>query len=280
MTAKLIDGRNIAQTLRQRVRDEAACAPTTPALAVILVGSDPASQVYVKFKHKACEEVGIRSINHTLPADTTEATLIALVKELNADSSVHGILVQLPLPPHLNSQTVLQTIDPKKDVDGFHPINMGRLALNLPCLHPCTPKGVITLLEQTDISIMGKNAVVIGSSNIVGRPMGLELLAKRATVTICHSKTRDLGLYTREADIVVVAVGIPALIKAEHIKPGAAVIDVGMNRLDDGSLVGDVDFAGVSELAGHITPVPGGVGPMTIATLMENTVQACIDQSS
>ena len=278
MTAHRIDGKQIAADLlnkvTRRVEARIAAGKSAPGLAVVLVGNDPASSVYVGSKRKRCEETGVLSHSYDLPADTTEDELLALIDRLNNDPGVDGILVQLPLPKHIDADTVIERINPAKDVDGFHPYNLGRLAQRRPLLRPCTPRGVMTLLESTGQALAGLDAVVIGASNIVGRPMALELLMARCTVTICHSKTRDLAAKVAAADLVVAGVGIPAFVKGEWIKPGAIVIDVGINRLEDGRLVGDVEFAPAAERAGWITPVPGGVGPMTVATLLENTVDA------
>jgi methylenetetrahydrofolate dehydrogenase (NADP+)/methenyltetrahydrofolate cyclohydrolase len=278
MPARIIDGKGVAAALRTalaaRVAAFTARHGRPPGLAVLLVGSDAASQVYVRSKRRACEEVGMTSFAHDLPADTSEAALLALIERLNADPAVDGILVQLPLPAHIRSAVVLEHIDPAKDVDGFHPYNIGRLAQRLPGLRPCTPRGVMRLLEHYAIPTRGRHAVVVGASNIVGRPVALELLLTGATVTICHRFTRDLEAHVRQAELLVVAVGKPGLIPGDWIAPGAAVIDVGINRLPDGSLRGDVDFDGARERAAFITPVPGGVGPMTIAMLLENTLQA------
>jgi methylenetetrahydrofolate dehydrogenase (NADP+)/methenyltetrahydrofolate cyclohydrolase len=278
MSARIIDGKQIAAQVRQRVRagvqSRLQQGKRAPCLAVILVGHDPASQVYVRNKKNACAEVGITSRAYDLPADTSREALLQLINTLNADEGVDGILVQLPLPPHLDTTEVLEQIRPDKDVDGFHAFNLGRLAQRLPALRPCTPKGVMTLLNSTGIDLHGQEAVVVGASNIVGRPMTLELLLAGCTTTTTHRFTRDLAAHVRRADIVVVGVGIPGLVKGEWIKPGAIVIDVGINRLDDGRLVGDVEFEPAAERAGWITPVPGGVGPMTVASLMENTLEA------
>jgi methylenetetrahydrofolate dehydrogenase (NADP+)/methenyltetrahydrofolate cyclohydrolase len=278
MPAQILDGKAVAaelrSTIRQQIDQRKQQGRHIPGLAVVLVGADPASQIYVRNKRRACEETGIQSFGFDLPADTTEDDLIALVDRLNADPKVDGILVQLPLPRQIDPQRVLERIDPAKDVDGFHPASIGALALRLPGLRPCTPHGVMTLLARTGIDLTGLDAVVIGQSNIVGRPMALELLNARCTVTICHSRTRDLAGKVAAADIVVAGVGQPELVQGSWIKPGAIVIDVGMNRLGDGRLVGDVDYAGAAERAGWITPVPGGVGPMTIATLIQNTLHA------
>lgn len=286
MTAKKIDGRAIAQEVRDAVKADVAAmvaeGKKPPGLATVLVGEDPASQVYVRMKHRACEEAGIRSIGHKLPASSTQEEVESLVKELNEDSDVHGILVQLPLPDGLDDERILRTISIDKDVDGFHPLNIGRLAQKgrEPQFVPATPFGVIHLLKHEGVEMEGANAVVLGRSNIVGRPAALLLLKENATVTICHSRTRDLQEKSRQADILIAAVGIPEMVKGDWIKPGAAVIDVGVNRVDDDSkkrgyrLVGDVDYEEAKEVAGYLTPVPGGVGPMTIAMLLRNTVRA------
>lgn len=278
MTAQLIDGKAIASGIRQdiakRVAERQQQGLRTPGLAVILVGSDPASQVYVAHKRKDCEEVGFISRAHDLPADTSQEQLLDLIDELNNDDSVDGILVQLPLPQHLDASQLLERISPCKDVDGFHPFNIGRLAQRMPVLQPCTPKGIMTLLKSTGVDLHGQHAVIVGASNIVGRPMALELLLAGCTTTVTHRFTRDLASHVRQADIVVVAVGKPGLVKGEWIKDGAIVIDVGINRTEDGKLVGDVDFAAAAERASWITPVPGGVGPMTRACLLENTLYA------
>ncbi len=278
MTAQLIDGKAIAADVRQRVAEKIAArqqaGARAPGLAVVVVGQDPASHVYVNNKHRACEQAGIRSIQHALPAETTQQALEALVDQLNEDESVDGILVQLPLPGHLDAGPILERIDPGKDVDGFHPYNLGRLAQRLPALRPCTPKGVMTMLEHSGLNVRGLNATIVGASNIVGRPMSLELMLAGCTTTVCHRFTRDLEAHVSRADLVVVAVGKPGIVKGEWIKEGAIVIDVGINRQADGSLIGDVDFQAAAERASHITPVPGGVGPMTVATLLENTLEA------
>nr|WP_315038082.1 bifunctional methylenetetrahydrofolate dehydrogenase/methenyltetrahydrofolate cyclohydrolase FolD [uncultured Neisseria sp.] len=278
MTAQLIDGKKISQ---QRIEAVAQAVKTrqekglhTPCLAVVLVGDDPASAVYVRNKKLTCQKSGIESRSYELPSETTQDDLLKLVDELNGDPAVDGILVQLPLPAHIDSQAVLERIEPHKDVDGFHPYNVGRLVVKMPLMRPCTPKGVMTLLEAYGIDPKGKKAVIVGASNIVGRPQALELLLSRATVTICHSATQNLADEVAAADILVVGVGIPNFVKGEWVKPGAVVIDVGINRLDDGSLCGDVEFDVAKERASMITPVPGGVGPMTIATLLENTLHA------
>lgn len=280
MSARVLDGKAIAdqliENLRRRVRVGVEQGGKPPGLAVILVGNDAASAVYVRNKRRACERIGFRSFDFDLPAETSEADLRALILRLNIDPEVHGILVQLPLPARLDATGLLDLIDPDKDVDGFHPTNVGRLALRQLGLRPCTPKGIMTLLGHTDRAVRGRNAVVVGVSNHVGRPMVLELLIAGCTVTACHKFTpRDeLQRAIAHADIVVVAVGRPDIVPGEWIKPGAVVIDVGINRLDDGRLVGDVGFAAAAERASWITPVPGGVGPMTVATLMQNTVEA------
>ncbi|MCB1924239.1 MAG: bifunctional methylenetetrahydrofolate dehydrogenase/methenyltetrahydrofolate cyclohydrolase FolD [Gammaproteobacteria bacterium] len=278
MSAQILDGKAIAADLREhikhRVDDLRAAGQRPPGLIVVLVGDDAASQVYVRNKQKACEQVGFHSELLRLPAATSQDELLALIDDLNLREDVDGILVQLPLPRHIDEDAVTERILPTKDVDGFHPYNIGRLVLRRPILRPCTPKGVMTMLTQTGIDLVGKDAVIIGQSNIVGRPMFLELLMARCTVTVCHSKTRDLADKLRGADIIVAAVGVPRFVKAEWVKPGAIVIDVGINRLDDGSLCGDVDTAAVTAVASWITPVPGGVGPMTVATLLENTLLA------
>jgi methylenetetrahydrofolate dehydrogenase (NADP+)/methenyltetrahydrofolate cyclohydrolase len=278
MPAQILDGKAIAAELRNDIRNRIDARRQqgrhVPGLAVVLVGADPASQVYVRNKRRACEETGIHSFAHDLPAETSEGDLLALIDRLNADPAVDGILVQLPLPQHIDPQRVIRRIDPNKDVDGFHPSNMGALALRLPGLRPCTPHGVMTMLAKTGIELAGLDAVIVGQSNIVGRPMALELLNARCTVTICHTKTRDLKAKIGAADVLVVGVGRPEVIAGSWIKPGAVVIDVGINRLPDGRLVGDVEYAPAAERASWITPVPGGVGPMTIATLIQNTLQA------
>jgi len=277
MTAKIIDGKAIAQEVRAewKVRADALKARgITPGLAVIIVGEDPASKVYVGNKVKACAELGLHSEHIALSADTPEAVLLAEIASLNANPAIHGILVQLPVPRHINSSKVLEAISPDKDVDGFHPMNVGALVTGNARFSPCTPYGAMKLLEKCGIAIEGKHAVVVGRSNIVGKPMALMLLQKNATVTICTSRTVDLAKYTRDADILVVATGKAQMITGNMIKPGAAVIDVGINRLSNGKLVGDVDFDSAKDVAGWITPVPGGVGPMTITMLVANTVQA------
>jgi len=277
MTAQIIDGKKISSDIRAEVALDVKKMQeehgVTPGLAVVLVGEDPASQVYVSNKEKACQEVGFNSIKHELPADTGEDDLMRLVDELNGRDDVHGILVQLPLPDQIDEERVLLNIDPDKDVDGFHPMNVGRLAVGAPVFVSCTPAGVIELLKRSGTEMEGANAVVVGRSNIVGKPVALLLLEENCTVTICHSRTRDLAAVCREADVLVAAVGVPEMIKGDWIKEGATVIDVGINRTEDG-LVGDVEFAAAGERARAITPVPGGVGPMTIAMLMKNTLRA------
>lgn len=279
MTAQLIDGKATAQQIRTSVKERVAkrisAGKRAPGLAVVLVGSDPASQVYVGSKRKACEEVGFISKSYDLPADTTETKLLSLIDELNNDDQVDGILVQLPLPEGLDANLVIEHIDPKKDVDGFHPSNVGKLALRQPGLRPCTPKGIMSLIESTGVKTHGLDALVVGASNIVGRPMTLELLLAGCTTTTTHRFTKDLESKVRQADLIVVAVGKPAFIPGDWIKSGAIVIDVGINRLDTGKLVGDVEFDVAKDKASFITPVPGGVGPMTVASLIENTLIAC-----
>lgn len=278
MTAQIIDGKSIAaellKNLKKRVEQRLEQGLRKPGLAVILVGSDPASQVYVRNKRKGCEDAGIMSLAYDLESDTSEEKLLALIDELNNDNAVDGILVQLPLPTHINTEIVIERIHPDKDVDGFHPYNVGRLASRMPVLRPCTPRGVMTLLESTGEPIRGQDAVIVGASNHVGRPMALELLLAGCTITVCHRFTKDLEAQVRRADILVVAVGKPGIVKGEWVKPGATVIDVGINRTEDGYLIGDVDFETAKENAAWITPVPGGVGPMTVATLLQNTTDA------
>lgn len=274
MTALILDGKACAERLKARVAAAITARGSAPGLAVILVGDDPASEIYVKHKRKACDLVGIRSVQHKLSADTRQEELLKLIDRLNADASINGILVQLPLPAQIDTATVIERIDPKKDVDGFHPYNIGRLAQRIPRLRPCTPRGVMTLLEENGETFMGRHAVVIGASNIVGRPMMLELLLAGATVTNCHRFTGNLEPYVASADILVVAVGKPGLVRGEWVKPGATVVDVGITRDAAGHLNGDVDFDAAAARAAWITPVPGGVGPMTVATLMQNTLEA------
>ncbi|EGV28470.1 Bifunctional protein folD [Thiorhodococcus drewsii AZ1] len=278
MNAAILDGKSIAAEIRQDIKSRVdallASGKRSPGLAVVLVGANPASQVYVRNKRKACAEVGFHSELHELPETVTQDALLSLIDQLNADPAIDGILVQLPLPAHLDENAVTERISPTKDVDGFHPYNVGRLVLRMPLLRPCTPKGVMTMLARTGRELAGLDAVVIGQSNIVGRPMALELLAARCTVTICHSRTKDLADKARAADILVAAVGRPEFVPGDWVKDGAIVIDVGINRTPEGKLIGDVDFAACAERASWITPVPGGVGPMTIASLLENTLQA------
>ncbi|QQZ30017.1 bifunctional methylenetetrahydrofolate dehydrogenase/methenyltetrahydrofolate cyclohydrolase FolD [Thiothrix subterranea] len=284
MTAQIIDGKKIAAEVRTEVKQGVDTrlqhGKRRPGLAVILIGSDPASQVYVSHKRKACDEVGILSRSYDLPPQTTQHELVELINELNHDPLIDGILVQLPLPAHLDASLIIEQINPSKDVDGFHPTNVGRLTLRIPSLRPCTPYGVMRLLDSTGEVYKGRHAVIVGASNIVGRPMALELLLAGATVTVTHrfsgSMTPDL---VRQADIVVAAAGKPGLVKGDWIKPGATVIDVGINRLESGKLAGDVEFAAAAERAAWITPVPGGVGPMTVAMLMKNTLEACAKHS-
>ena len=277
MAAMIIDGKKIAAETRAEIAaqvEEQKAAGVTPGLAVIIVGENPASQVYVRNKHKACGEVGMYSEVIEMPGDTTEETLLAKIAALNADETIDGILVQLPLPKHINEDNVINAIRPDKDVDAFHPINTGKIMIGNPDFLPCTPAGVMVMLKKSGIDITGKNCVVVGRSNIVGKPMAMLLLGANGTVTVCHSKTKDLAAVTREADILVVAIGRADFITGDMIKEGAVVIDVGMNRREDGKLTGDVDFASAAERASYITPVPGGVGPMTITMLLQNTLTA------
>src|SRR4029453_12237085 len=278
MSAKIIDGKAMAQRVTDEVRADVAAfvaaGHPAPGLAVVLIGENAASHIYVRNKRKTTESVGMRSFAYDLPATASEAEILALIDRLNADVQVNGILVQLPLPKQINPEGIIERIDPKKDVDGFHPYNVGRLVLKLPTLRPCTPYGCMQLLAETGESLVGKHAVVIGQSNIVGRPMALELLMARCTVTVCHSATRDLAGIVRQADIVVAAVGKANFVQGDWIKQDAIVIDVGINRASDGKLCGDVDFTATRERARWITPVPGGVGPMTIATLLANPLRA------
>lgn len=277
MAATIIDGKRIAMEIRAELkarREALEAQGVLPGLAVVLVGENPASQIYVRNKKRACEKVGIRSFEHLMPADTTQAELEAKVLALNADPQVDGILVQFPLPKGLDEARVLLLIDPRKDADGFHRMNMGALITGGEGFAPSTPKGCLELLKRTGVPLAGKEAVVVGRSNIVGKPMALLLLQENMTVTVCHSRTVDLAAHTRRADVLVAAVGRPGMITGDMIKPGAVVIDVGINRLENGKVVGDVDFASACEVAGHITPVPGGVGPMTIAMLLMNTLDA------
>jgi len=274
----IIDGTKIAQDIRRSVREETLAftekTGVVPGLAVVLAGDDPASKVYVGRKAKACAEAGFLSREYKLPADVGEAELLALIRDLNNDPQIHGILVQLPLPKHIATDKIIAAIDPSKDVDGFHPANVGRLVTGSPLFVPCTPRGIMELIARTGISLSGKDAVVIGRSNIVGKPMALLLLAQNATVTMCHSKTRDLPAAARRADVLIAAIGKPRMITADMVKEGAVVIDVGVNRLESGKLAGDVAFDEVAPKTSAITPVPGGVGPMTIAMLMKNTLDA------
>ena len=278
MGARILDGKSVSAEIRGQVKARVdalrAAGGRAPGLAVVLVGENAASQVYVRNKRKACAEVGFHSELHELPAVTSQLELLELIDRLNEDPHIDGILVQLPLPDHMDAETVTERILPTKDVDGFHPYNLGRLALRMPLLRPCTPKGVMTLLGRTGLPLEGLDAVIIGQSNIVGRPMALELLAARCTITVCHSRTRDLAGKVRGADVLVAALGRAAFVPGDWIKPGALVIDVGINRTPEGTLVGDVDFHACAERAAWITPVPGGVGPMTIASRLETTLQA------
>ena len=278
MNAKILDGKMVSTRIKEELKQEVARLKAEkgiePGLAVIIVGEDPASKIYVRNKKLACEAIGIRSEEYALPAETTQEELLALVEELNQKKEIHGILCQLPLPKHLDEETVINAISPKKDVDAFHPVNVGKIMIGNFDFLPCTPAGVMELIHESGIEVAGKECVVVGRSNIVGKPMAMLLLHEHGTVTICHSKTRDLKEVCRRADILVAAVGVPELIKGDMIKEGAVVIDVGMNRLENKKLVGDVEFASAAERACAITPVPGGVGPMTIAMLMKNTVKA------
>ena len=278
MSARILDGKAIAAEIRRLLQGKVAARVShgqrPPGLAVVLVGENPASQVYVRNKRKACAEVGFHSEMHKLPRDISQDRLLGLIDALNSREEIDGILVQLPLPDHIDEEAVIERILPTKDVDGFHPYNVGRLVLRMPLLRPCTPKGVMTMLEHTGHKLSGLDAVIVGQSNIVGRPMALELLAARCTITVCHSRTKDLTEKMRSADILVAAIGRPNFVQGDWIKEGALVVDVGINRLEDGSLAGDVDFDAARERAAWITPVPGGVGPMTIASLLENTLQA------
>ena len=284
MPARILDGKSIANNIlldiQQRIQQRTQKGERIPALAVILVGDEPASAIYVRNKRRACETAGVRSVSYDLPPATTQAELLALITTLNNDGQIDGILVQLPLPAHIDSETVIEKIHPDKDVDGFHPYNIGRLALRMPTLRPSTPRGIITLLRTTAEDLKGMNAVVVGASNIVGRPMGLELLLAGCTVTTCHRFTRDLPSFVASAEILVVAVGKPELVKGAWVRNGATVIDVGINRQADGSLCGDVEFDAAAQRAAWITPVPGGVGPMTVATLLQNTLEAADHHAS
>ncbi len=277
MSARIIDGKKIAQEVREKIKqevEELKARGVKPGLAVILVGEDPASQVYVRNKHKACQEVGIYSEVHRLDRETSQQELLDLIESLNNNEDIHGILVQLPVPEQIDPKAVIDTIALDKDVDGFGPSNVGKLVIGDDCFYPCTPYGCMVMLEKIGYDLQGKDAVVVGRSNIVGKPISLMLLSRNATVTICHSKTRNLAEKCRNADVLVAAVGRPRMITGEMVKEGAVVLDVGVNRLENGKLVGDVDFESVSEKAGWITPVPGGVGPMTITMLLKNTVEA------
>ncbi len=277
MAAKVLDGKALAARIRAGIADQAKALiakGVQPGLAVVLVGENPASQVYVRNKSQACQEAGFKTFDHKLPAATSESDLLGLVSDLNRHRAVDGILVQLPLPDGIDAKRVLLAIDPAKDVDGFHPANLGRLLMGEPSFVPCTPFGIMKLIEEAGVTLSGAGAVVIGRSNIVGKPMAALLIGANATVTVCHSKTRDLPGVVRAADVVVAAVGRPHMVKGDWIKPGATVIDVGINRLPDGKLVGDVDYAPAAERAAAITPVPGGVGPMTIAMLLANTLES------
>ena len=278
MSARLLDGKKIAQELRAQIKERVDRrlreGRRPPGLAVLKVGHEAAAEVYVRNKRQACSEAGFCSFDYDLPLDTTQEKLLSLIDQMNDHPGVDGILVQLPLPKQIDQTTVIERISPSKDVDGFHPYNIGRLAQRIPCLRPCTPYGIMRLLEATGESLEGKEAVVVGASNIVGRPMSLELLLGGCTVTICHRFTRNLPAHVARADVLVVAVGKPGMVKGEWIKPGAIVIDVGINRLPNGKLTGDVEFAAARQRAGWITPVPGGVGPMTVATLLLNTLEA------
>jgi methylenetetrahydrofolate dehydrogenase (NADP+) / methenyltetrahydrofolate cyclohydrolase len=278
MTARILDGKSLSEAVLKEIKRAVAARRATgeavPGLAVILVGDDPASVIYVRSKRRACDAVGVRSFSYDLPATTGQGELAGLIDRLNQDTAVHGILVQSPLPRHMDEEAIVERIDPGKDVDGFHPYNIGRLAVRMPLLRSCTPYGVMRLLQSACEPLRGQHAVVVGASNHVGRPMALELLLSGCTVTVCHSATRDLPGHVAQADILVAAVGRPELIKGSWTKEGAIVIDIGINRLSDGRLVGDVEFAAARDRASWITPVPGGVGPMTVATLLQNTLEA------
>ncbi len=282
MAGKIIDGKAIAADIRREVREEsdrlAASGKRRPGLAVVLVGDDPASHVYVRNKRAACEECGFVSVSHDLPHSATQTELLTLIQRLNADPSIDGILVQVPLPDHIDEHAVIEAMAPDKDVDGFHPYNVGRLALRNPLMRPCTPYGVVRMLDRCGLSTKGLHAVVVGASNLVGRPMALELLLDGATVTVCHRFTPNLRDHVERADLLVVAVGRPGIVPGEWVRPGAIVVDVGINRLPNGKLVGDVDFEAARERAGWITPVPGGVGPMTVAILMKNTLESALQR--
>ncbi len=278
MAATIIDGKAIAQQIQAeiaaRIETRTASGLRAPGLAVVLVGDDGASQIYVRNKRRACDAAGVRSFDYDLPSTTTEDAVLGLIDELNDNDEVDGILVQLPLPDHIDETKVIERISPTKDVDGFHPYTVGRLTQRIPVLRPCTPHGIMVLLERSGVDVVGLHAVIVGASNHVGRPLALEMLLAGATTTVCHRFTEDLEDYVRQADVLCVAVGKPGIIPGNWIKPGAVVVDIGITRLDDGTLSGDVDFAGASEVASMITPVPGGVGPMTVATLLSNTLAA------
>ncbi|MBE7029430.1 MAG: bifunctional methylenetetrahydrofolate dehydrogenase/methenyltetrahydrofolate cyclohydrolase FolD [Ruminococcaceae bacterium] len=277
MNAQIINGKQVSQNIKEKIKkevEELKNKGIVPGLAVVIVGNNPASRVYVNSKKKACEELGMYSVEYALKEETTEEELLELISKLNCDDKINGILVQLPLPKHLDEKLIINTIIPEKDVDAFHPVNVGKIMIGDFNFLPCTPAGVMELIKETGIDISGKECVIIGRSNIVGKPQAMLMLHKNATVTICHSKTKDLAEVVKRADIVVAAVGVPKMVTKDMVKEGAVVIDVGMNRLPDGKLCGDVDFDGVSEVASFITPVPGGVGPMTIAMLMQNTLTA------
>lgn len=278
MAATIIDGKAIAQQIQAevaaRIETRTANGLRAPGLAVVLVGDDGASQIYVRNKRRACDAAGVRSFDYDLPANTTEDAVLSLIDELNDEDEVDGILVQLPLPDHIDETKVIERISPTKDVDGFHPYTVGRLTQRIPVLRPCTPHGIMVLLERSGVDVVGRHAVIVGASNHVGRPLALEMLLAGATTTVCHRFTEDLEAYVRQADVLCVAVGKPGIIPGSWIKPGAVVVDIGITRLDDGTLSGDVDFAGARKVASLITPVPGGVGPMTVATLLSNTLAA------
>jgi methylenetetrahydrofolate dehydrogenase (NADP+)/methenyltetrahydrofolate cyclohydrolase len=282
MAGRIIDGKAIAADIRREVRVEsdrlAASGKRRPGLAVVLVGDDPASHIYVRNKRMACEECGFVSVSHDLPHSATQTELLSLIQRLNSDPAIDGILVQVPLPDHIDERAVIEAMAPDKDVDGFHPYNVGRLALRHPLMRPCTPYGVVRMLDRCGLSTKGLHAVVVGASNLVGRPMALELLLDGATVTVCHRFTTNLREHVERADLLVVAVGRPGLVPGEWVKPGAIVVDVGINRLPDGKLTGDVEFEVARERASWITPVPGGVGPMTVAILMKNTLESALQR--
>lgn len=279
METILLDGKAVSKQIKDELKEKVSILKergVEPTLAVVLVGDDAASHVYVKFKKRACEYVGVRSLSFELPSATTEEELLDVVEDLNNRDDVHGILVQLPLPDHISEDKVIMAIDPKKDVDGFHPVSVGNLSIGNPGFISCTPYGIIELLKRYEVDMEGKNCVIVGRSNIVGKPISMLLLRENGTVTICHSRTKDLKGVCKEADILVAAIGRPKMITADYVKEGAIVIDVGINRLEDGSLCGDVDYAGVKDMTSYITPVPGGVGPMTIAMLMSNVVNSVL----